>query len=414
MRYSSRFLAAASDRTRAIVETSWGMIGTWINLIASASYPFPEVMQAFEEPMFVFPLEGLRDNRYFPGTNVMDAVEAYAEELLCSMFAPNGGYRATIQPHSGTQANQIVYNAVLKPGDTVLSLRPSEGGHISHTVLVGRRNPVVYYTLLEDGTLDYEILAEIAKTKRPKLIVAGGSGYPREVDFAAIGRVARDCGAYLHADVSHTATFIAAHVHKPVVPHADFITFNMMKNMRGPAGGVLVYRSDHHRLVAKGLFPDTQGGPIENVLFAKLVGLEMLARIDLRRYAVRMIEVARRIGTVLARRGLKLVTGGTDSHLLLVDLSSTEVSGLGAEQICEQQRVLLNRNLVPNDARPPAVTSGIRLGSSCITILDYSDRDVDRLADWLADRLTVSSSAPAIELIDELTARYNTQLLPLP
>lgn len=413
MHYLTRFRESSSERIRAIVDLHWNVIRDWIHLIASASYPFPEAMKALAEPMGVVPVEGLPEERYFPGTAVMDAIETRAEELLCAMIAPGHDYRATIQPHSGTQANQVVFNAVLESDDRVLSLHPSQGGHISHKVLIGRRNRVDFYPLGDGATIDYDALEELALRERPKLIIAGGSAYPREIDFAAVGRVARRSGALLHADISHTATFVAAGVHAPVVPHADFVTFNMAKNMRGPNGGVVVYRHEHHKRVKRGLFPDTQGGPNENVMFAKLVTLEHLSTIDLPGYARRMVEIARLMAFTLRERGLAIVTGGTDSHIVLVDLRHRDTTGVDAERACEKLRVLVNRNLVPGDPRPPWITSGVRLGTACLTILGYSNDDVRRLAEWLADRFAGEPhTPPSVALVDELTTRYNTALLP--
>jgi glycine hydroxymethyltransferase len=413
MRYLTRFSETSSERIRSIIDMHWGIIRHWIHLIASASYPFPAVMKALSEPMCVFPIEGLPGERYFPGTAVMDEVENQAEELLRAMFAPGLEYRATIQPHSATQANQIVFNAVLGRGDVVLSLKPSDGGHVSHRVLNGGEERVKFYPLTPGGTIDYAALDGLARRVRPKLIIAGGSSYPREIDFAALGAIARGSGALLHADISHTATFVAAGIHAAVAPHADFISFNMVKNMRGPNGGALIYRSEHRRDVARGLFPKTQGGANENMMFAKLVTLEELRRIDLQEYARRLVAVARLMAATLEARGVPIVTGGTDSHVVLVDLRSSEMTGADAERACERYRVLANRNLVPNDIRRPDVASGVRLGSACVTILGYSDADIIRLAHWLADRFTGAQANDPEALVSELTSRYNEALLPL-
>lgn len=414
MHYLTRFTESGSERVRAIVDLHWSLMTNWVHLLAGACYPFPEVMKALAEPMCVFPIEGLPGERYFPGTQVMDAVENRAEELLRQIFALGDDYRATIQPHSGTQANQIVYNAVLKPKDVVLSLNPSDGGHISHKVLIGRRNEVKFYPLGDDARIDYDALEKMALSERPKLVIAGGSACPREIGFARIGQIARRAGAYFHADVSHTATFIAAGVHQTVFPEADFVSFNMVKNLRGPNGGVLLYRSEHARRVAKAIFPDTQGGPNENTMFAKLVALENLRKINLRRYAERMVEISRLLAAVFEARGLEIVTGGTDSHQVLIDLSKQGMTGAAAELICEKYRVLVNRNLVTGDKQKPSVTSGVRLGTACLTILEYSDDDVKLLGNWIADRLTnVPSVSDPICLIDELTRKYNGRLLPL-
>lgn len=321
--------------------------------------------------MCVFPIEGLPGERYFPGTQTMDMIEELSERLLRFLFSINQDYRATIQPHSGTQANQIVFNAVLGSDDTVLSLRPHDGGHISHKVLVGRRNKAHFYGLTPSFLIDYEELRRLALHLRPKLVIAGGSSYPREIDFAKISAICVEAGALLHADISHTATFVAAGVHRSVFPHADFVTFNMVKNLRGPNGGVLIYRQEHHGRIKRAIFPGTQGGPNENTMFGKVVALDKLTRFDLRSYALRMVALSTLISRVLQERAVTVITGGSDSHLLLIDLRGGGSTGEEVERRCEQGRVLLNRNLVPNDLRQPWITSGVRIGTACLAILEF-------------------------------------------
>ena len=390
----------------------WNTLSSHIHLIASACYPFPEVMQALSEPMCVFPIEGLPGERYFPGTRTMDSIEELSECLLRSLFSIDIAYRATIQPHSGTQANQIVYNAVLGSDDTVLSLRPHDGGHISHKVLVGRRNKAHFYGLTSESLIAYDELRHLALHLRPRLVIAGGSSYPREIDFAKIGAICSEAGALLHADISHTATFVAAGIHRSVFPHADFVTFNMVKNLRGPNGGILIYRDKHHKSVKRAIFPGTQGGPNENTMFGKLVALDQLTKFDIHAYARRMVELSNLIARALHQRNIRVVTGGSDSHLLLIDLRGLEISGAELERRCEEHRVLLNRNLVPNDSLQPWVTSGVRIGTSCLAILNYSDSDVLRLTHWVADRIQHKNNEFASILPKELTSFYNRALIP--
>jgi glycine hydroxymethyltransferase len=410
--YVGRFTEGSAERVRALSDANWGLMRGWIHLIASASYPFPQVLDALSQPMFVFPVEGLPGERYFPGTHVMDEVESRAEELLQQLFDAND-YHATIQPHSGTQANQIVYNAVLRPADTVLSVSPREGGHISHTVLIGRRNRVVHYRLAEDGSIDIEGLDDLARNTSPRLIIAGGSAMPREIDFESISHIAKKHRAFLLSDISHTATFVAAGLHGRVTPHADFVTFNMVKNLRGPAGGVLLYRKEHHRIVKRALFPDTQGGPNETVLFAKYVALELLNREYLAFYAARVVAHARAMSEVFRCRDLTVVTGGTDSHIVLIDLRSQGKTGFEIEKTCELQRILLNRNLVPNDSEKPDVTSGIRIGTACLAILGYTEADAVALANGIAD-LVHDQGRDISGLVRTLTTRYNETAMRAP
>jgi glycine hydroxymethyltransferase len=363
--------------------------------------------------MCVFPIEGLPGERFFPGTGTMDIIEQLSENLLQSLFSIKGDYRATIQPHSGTQANQIVFNALLGHDDTVLCLRPQDGGHISHKVLVGRRNKAHFYGLTSESLINYDELRRLALHLRPKLVIAGGSSYPREIDFARIAAISHEAGAFLHADISHTATFVAAGVHRSVFPHADFVTFNMVKNLRGPNGGVLIYRQVHHAGIKRAIFPGTQGGPNENTMFGKLVALDQLTRFDLHAYALRMVKLSTLISDVLRARNVSVVTSGSDSHIVLIDLRESKSTGAEVEQRCEKGRVLLNRNLVPNDLRQPWITSGLRIGTACLAILEYSNAHVIKLANWVADRIHNKDDDSVMALPAELTAIYNQKLTSL-
>jgi glycine hydroxymethyltransferase len=388
--YFDRYGLGEHGRLDELIALERGMLRDRLHLIASASYPFESVLRALGEPIFVFPTEGMPGARYLPGSNVIDVVETEGEALVLGLFGNPDGYRATLQPHSGTQANQIAYNAVLKPDDAVLCLRASDGGHISHTVLISRRHETFNYRLAPDGRLDYDHLRTIALEKRPKLIIVGGSALPRAVDFEICGEIARDCGAYLHADVSHHATFIAAGLHPSVFPHCDFVTFNTMKNLRGPNGGVLLYRLTLAKSIHASIFPTTQGGPNESVMFAKFaVFLEWQHR-DIVRYAQTIVRTARELGLALQRRGIELVTGGTDSHILLLDL--------------QEFGVLANRNLVPGDTRPPLKTSGLRIGSTNLAILGYTAADLEGLGSWLAD--VIDTGHADREIIKDLLDRY--------
>jgi glycine hydroxymethyltransferase len=397
-----------TPRLARILEAHRAAIVRSVHLIASASYPFPAAMAVLAEPACVLPVEGWPHQRYLPGASAFDEVEDYAEELILGLFdCASAKYGTSIQPHSGTQANQVVFNAVLRPGDKALSLATSDGGHVSHHVLVGRRDTALHYRVNASGLLDYDEIEHIATIEAPRLIIAGGSSYPRSIDFARLSAIASRCGAYLHADVSHTATLIAAGLHPAVTPHADFVTFNTVKNMRGPNGGVLVFKERHRKAVREALFPTTQGGANENTMLGKLVALELLSGTDLVSYAARLVSLARLIARVLTDRGLTIVTGGTDSHLVIVDLRATDRTGASVEVECMKSGVLLNRNLIPGDPRPPMETSGVRIGTACIAILGYSDGDATALANWIADRILGerTDEDPAV-LVDYLVHRY--------
>jgi glycine hydroxymethyltransferase len=401
--------SSSLNRLDKLVLLQRGLIGSQIHLIASACYPFDSVLRALAEPSCVLPAEGMPGARYLPGSAAMDIVEQAGEDLVLELFGRPPGYRATLQPHSGTQANQIVYNAVLKQGDTVLCLRPRDGGHISHTVLISRRHPTVNYGLTAEGVVDYEQMRALAIEHRPQLIIAGGSALPRAIDFNICADIAKEAGALLHADVSHTATFIAAQLHPNTFPHCDFVTFNPVKNMRGPNGGILIYRSDFEAAVQASVFPTTQGGANENSMLGKFACLLEWHERDIGTYAAGIVACAETLGREITRHKIGLVTGGTDCHILLLDLQEFSLSGAEAEHRLESLGVLANRNLIPGDTRSPMSTSGLRLGSANLAILGYEPDDLRLLAGWLAQALTDGSHSRST--IDHLVNKYQRHLV---
>lgn len=401
--------SSSPDRIQQLVALQRGVIGSRIHLIASACYPFDSVLRALAEPSSVLPVEGTPGDRYLPASGIADDVELEGADAVLEVFGRPVGYGASLQPHSGTQANQIVFNTVLEPDDRVLCLRPRDGGHISHSVLISRRHETDNYRLTDEGAIDYDHMRDRAVASRPKLIIVGGSSLPRAIDFERCGEIAREVGAYLHADVSHTATFIAAGLHPSVFPHCDFATFSTGKNLRGPNAGVLLFRDDLAKRVQDAIFPTTQGGTHENQVLAKLACfLEWIDR-DIESYARSVVETAQRLGDGLTAAGLRLVTGGTDCHLLLADLSGHELDGATLELRLEASRVLANKNLVPGDRRSPRTTSGIRFGATNLAILGYELDDVDRLAAWLAEVIQTGGSDRG--LVDELVDRYQGHLV---
>lgn len=383
MRYFTKFAATKLNRLEEVVNLQWNILGNHIHLIASACYPFPSVLRALAEPSFVLPAEGLPGCRYLPGSKIMDLVEIEGENHALSMFGNPPGYRATLQPHSGTQANQIVFNAILRPDDTVLCMRARDGGHISHTVLIGRRNKTINFGLTPEGLIDYSKLRELAIANRPRLIIVGGSALPRAIDFTLCAEIAKECGAYLHADISHTATFIAARLHTAVFPYCDFATFNTVKNLRGPNGGVLIYRESLQRAIYTSIFPTSQGGANENNMLAKFATFLEWRRHDIKTYAEEIVRHANVMVSVFRSAGINVVTNGTDSHIVLLDLSDKEASGAEFEHRLEDLGVLVNKNLVPNDKRSPSATSGIRIGTTNLAILNYDISDTSALAHWI-------------------------------
>ncbi|MDP3737509.1 MAG: beta-eliminating lyase-related protein [Hyphomonadaceae bacterium] len=407
-RYFGKPHEAQPARLKEIIDLQWGQIGKSIHLIASACYPFQSVLHAMASPAFVFPAEGMPGSRYLPGASSMDLIETEGEALVSRLFGWPAGYRATLQPHSGTQANQIAFNAVLKQDDKVLCLKARDGGHISHTVLIGRRHETANYGLTNDGRVDYDSMRDLARKVRPKLIVVGGSALPREIDFTLCGEIARESGAYLHADISHTATFIAAGLHASTFPACDFISFNTVKNLRGPNAGILLYRDTLRAETEAAIFPTTQGGANETGMIGKFAALLEWQNRDIRTYADSIVHLSRAMASSLTAAGVDLVTGGTDCHILLMDLSNDSRTGAELELEFERHGVLLNRNLVPHDKRGPAATSGLRVGVTNLAILGYSVPDATALAQWMVG--VIEGKSVDNDLIRSLQAKYRWNL----
>ncbi|MFM0758516.1 serine hydroxymethyltransferase, partial [Paraburkholderia strydomiana] len=405
MRYFEKYSNSKLNRLKEITDLQWGILGSHVHLIASASYPFASALQALSEPSLVFPAEGMPGARYLPGAEVMDAVENEGEKLVLDLFGNPAGYRATLQPHSGTQANQIAFNAVLKQEDVVLCLKPRDGGHISHSVLVGRRNRTQNFSLDQDGLIDYGGLRTLALRVRPRLIIVGGSALPRQIDFDLCGEIAQECGAYLHADISHTATFIAAGIHYSPFPHCDFVTFNTVKNLRGPNAGILLYRERLQSAVHSSIFPTSQGGANENAMLGKFATLLEWQQRDIATYARNIVAQAHAMAAVFQSEGIRLTTGGTDCHILLLELAGLETTGAQFERTLENQGVLVNKNLIPGDTRGPTETSGIRIGTTNLAILNYDLEDTKALAYWIAQHSRGAPTRP--ELIAELVEKYH-------
>jgi glycine hydroxymethyltransferase len=397
------------NRINNIITQHINMLNGTINLIASASYPFPEVLQALCYPFFVFPVEGIPTKRYFPGVKVIDDIENTGEILTKKLFNLSDEYKVTIQPHSGTQANQIVFNAILKPNDLVLSMQPSHGGHISHTVLIGKRNPVIHYNLNRNGWIDYNDINDMTIKYKPKLIIAGTSSYPREINFQKIGEISNNNNSFLLADISHTALFIASGEYKNIFPFVDFATFTFGKNLRGPHGGVVIFKNKFLKKISYSIFPKTQGGPMQQTLFAKLVCLTILNNMDLKIYSNKIIRNAREIATILINKGINIISNGTDSHIILIDLRELGLTGINIEKRFEKYSIFLNRNLVPDDKKPPWITSGIRLGTTGITILGYQFNDIQKLANIISN-IILKPQKPLQKEIFRLINKYHINI----
>jgi glycine hydroxymethyltransferase len=374
-----RLLVAEADRQEHQLE-----------MIASENFVSQAVLQAMGSVLTNKYAEGYPGKRYYGGCEVVDEVEKLAQERLLSLF---GAEHANVQPHSGAQANMAVYFALLEPGDTLLGMNLSEGGHLTHGSPVnfsGRLyNVAAYGVRPDDHRIDYAALRDQAMQVRPKVIVAGASAYPRQIDFETFGEIARECGAKLFVDMAHIAGLVATGHHPNPVPFADVVTSTTHKTLRGPRGGLILCREEHARAIDKQIFPGIQGGPLMHVIAAKAVAFEEALRPEFSDYSGRVIANARALGEGLAERGFTLVSGGTDNHLLLVDLRSKGVTGKVAEKSLDRAGITVNKNTVPGETESPFVTSGIRIGTPALTTRGLGTAEMATIA-ALIDRVVTA------------------------
>ena len=350
--------------------------------------------------------EGLPGRRYYGGCEHVDAVEQLAIDRAVALF---GADFANVQPHSGSQANMAVYFSQLQPGDRILAMNLSHGGHLTHGSPVnfsGRFFEVVPYGVREDDQrIDMDALAQLARESRPKMIVAGHSAYPRQIDFAVFGAIAAEVGAKLMVDMAHFAGLVAAGVHPSPVPHADFVTTTTHKTLRGPRGGLILGRADEAKAINSSVFPGNQGGPLMHVIAAKAVALAEAARPEFRAYQQQVVANARALAAALIERGFQLVSGGTDNHLLLMDLRASETTGRVAQETLDQARITTNKNTVPFETRSPFVTSGIRLGTPTVTTRGMREPEMAEIAELITRALgAVGNDTALAQIAEETTA----------
>lgn len=339
-----------------------------LELIASENFVSRPVLEAASCVMTNKYAEGYPGKRYYGGCQHVDEVEELARDRACQLF---GADHANVQPHAGSQANMAAYFALLEPGDTILGMDLAHGGHLTHGSPVsfsGRLYRVVPYGVREsDRMVDLDALAELASSERPAMIIAGASAYPRALDFAPFAQIAEDCGAHLMVDMAHIAGLIAARIHPSPVPYSAVVTSTTHKTLRGPRGGLILCREEHAKVIDKSVFPGMQGGPLMHIIAAKAVALGEAMTEEFRDYARRVVENARALADELLAAGYDLVGGGTDTHLLLVDLRTTELTGKDAEELLGRAEITVNKNTVPFETRSPFVASGIRIGTSAVT-----------------------------------------------
>ncbi|CAB1249382.1 serine hydroxymethyltransferase [Ruminococcaceae bacterium BL-6] len=359
-----------------------------LELIASENIVSPAVLAAMGSILTNKYAEGYPSKRYYGGCQYVDIVEDIARDRACRLF---GAEHANVQPHSGAQANLAVYFALLQPGDTVMGMSLAEGGHLTHGSPVNLSGS--YYHFFPYGVdpqthrIDYDRLYEQAMTVKPKMIVAGASAYPRAIDFKRFREICDACGAYLMVDMAHIAGLVATGYHESPVPVADVVTTTTHKTLRGPRGGMILCKEKYAKAIDKAIFPGTQGGPLMHIIAGKAVCLGEALKPEFKEYNRRIVENAKALADGLLSRKVKLVSGGTDNHMMLVDLSGMELTGKELEHRLDEVRITANKNTVPNEKRSPFVTSGLRLGTPAVTTRGLNTDDMDKVAECIAQAI---------------------------
>jgi glycine hydroxymethyltransferase len=358
-----------------------------IELIASENYASPAVMQAQGTQLTNKYAEGYPGKRYYGGCEFVDVAEQLAIERLRELF---GAEAANVQPNSGSQANQAVYLAVLKPGDTVLGMSLADGGHLTHGASVnasGKLYRFLQYGLDANEVIDYDKVEALAKTEKPKLIVAGASAYSLKIDFERFARIAHDNGALLLVDAAHYSGLIAGGAYPNPVPYADFVTSTTHKSLRGPRGGIIMMKAEYEKIINSAIFPGIQGGPLMHVIAAKAVAFKEALQPEFKTYSAQVVRNAQVMAQTLVNRGLRIVSGRTESHVMLVDLRAKGITGKLAEEALGHAHITVNKNAIPNDPEKPFVTSGIRLGTPAMTTRGFNETQAEQTAHLIADVL---------------------------
>lgn len=378
-----------------------------LELIASENFASPAVREAQGSVLTNKYAEGYPGHRYYGGCEFVDTVESLAISRAKELFAAE---YANVQPHSGSQANMAVCFAVLQPGETIMGMDLRHGGHLTHGSPVnfsGRLYNVISYGVnRESETIDLEQVERLAREHRPKLIIAGASAYPRSIDFGFFQKVCENIGAYFMVDMAHIAGLVAAGVHPSPVPHSDFVTSTTHKTLRGPRGGLILARQRHADKLNKGIFPGIQGGPLMHVIAAKAVAFKEALSAEFRNYQRQIVSNARRLAAELLERGYRLVSGGTDNHLMLVDLRKNGLTGAQAEVTLDKAWITVNKNSIPFDPEKPAVTSGIRLGTPAVTSRGMEEEDMAAIAQFIHQALEAHEDADAIERVRQQVADF--------
>ncbi|MDD5500224.1 MAG: serine hydroxymethyltransferase [Candidatus Omnitrophota bacterium] len=383
-----KHLKKADPEIYAAVKKELGRQEDNLELIASENFASPAILEAQGSVLTNKYAEGYPGRRWYGGCEYVDIAESLAIERARSLF---GAEHVNVQPHSGSQANMAVYFAALKPGDTVLAMDLSAGGHLTHGHphnFSGRFFKMVGYGVdRKSESLDYDAIGELAKTHKPKMILAGASAYPRIIDFRKFRQIADSVGAYLFVDMAHIAGLVAAGVHPSPVPYAEFVTSTTHKTLRGPRGGFILCRNEFAKKIDSQIFPGIQGGPLMHVIAAKAVAFHEAMKPEFKKYQVQLSANAKELAGELEKKGFRIVSGGTDTHLMLVDLNPKEVSGADASKILGEVNITVNKNLIPFDQKSPLVTSGIRLGTAAVTTRGMKEAQMRKIASLINEAL---------------------------
>jgi glycine hydroxymethyltransferase len=381
-----------------------------IELIASENYTSPAVMQAQGSQLTNKYAEGYPGKRYYGGCEFVDVAEQLAIDRVKALF---GAEAANVQPHCGASANQAVFLAFLKPGDTFMGMSLAEGGHLTHGMALNMSgkwfNPIAY-GLDKNEEIDYEQMERLAREHKPKLIIAGASAYSRKIDFERIGKLAKEVGAIFMVDMAHYAGLVAAGVYPNPVPHADIVTSTTHKSLRGPRGGIILMKAEHEKAINSAVFPGLQGGPLMHVIAGKAAAFKEAQEPSFIDYQKQVVANAKALAETLISRGLRIVSGGTDSHVMLVDLRAKKMTGKEAERVLGEAHITCNKNGIPNDPEKPMVTSGIRLGSPAMTTRGFKEAEARQVGNFIADVLDNPNDADNIAKVRaqvaELTKRF--------
>jgi len=402
-------IALVDPETASAMEKELERQRSHLELIASENFVSPAVMAAMGSHLTNKYAEGYPGKRYYGGCEYVDVIENIAIERAKQLF---GAEHANVQPHSGAQANTAVYFAMLEPGDTILGMNLAHGGHLTHGSPVnisGKYFNVISYGVdSETGYIDYDRLAQLAEEYRPKMIVAGASAYPRIIDFKTFRDIADEVDAMLMVDIAHIAGLIAADLHPSPVPYADFVTTTTHKTLRGPRGGMILCKKKYAKAIDKAIFPGTQGGPLMHIIAAKAVSFKEALHPSFKEYQRQIVKNASALAQALMDEGFELVSGGTDNHLMLVDLRNKNITGRDAEKLLDKVRITVNKNAIPNDPQSPFITSGIRIGTPAVTSRGMKEEDMKQIARAISLAIEdfEKNRQEVLNIVEDLCSKY--------